>query len=154
MIDLRTILERQNYPEVLTIRQGVLLTEAVKLLSQYNIGALPVVTNDETVIGILSERDVIRAINENTGSVTDLLVKDYMTQSVVTAALDTTVDSANIMMKQGRFRHLPVVDEDGKIVGMFSISDLLTELVAIVEKNAQEKAQLAQHLQDYINSTG
>ena len=85
-----------------------------------------------TVVGIFSERDVIRAIAERGAAALDMQVSRFMTRDVVTCSETSLVDEMMEMMTSGRFRHLPVV-EDGALVGIVSIGDVVKNHVATVE---------------------
>jgi CBS domain-containing protein len=93
-------------------------------LSSKNIGAMPVCGADRSLIGVISERDIVRAFAKDAASLRDRRVRDLMTSSVISCDPKTSMNDAEKMMNDGRVRHLPVV-EDGKTVGMLSIRDLM-----------------------------
>ncbi|WP_417243220.1 CBS domain-containing protein [Celeribacter sp.] len=113
--------------------------EAVAILSEKRIGALVVGTDFDHPDGILSERDVVRELGRQGASVLDLPVSELMTRKLVTCQPDHTALDVLEKMTQGRFRHMPVMD-DGKMVGLVSIGDVvkarLEELA--MERNALE----------------
>jgi CBS domain-containing protein len=92
-------------------------------LSALNIGAFPVVDAHGTLVGIISERDVVRSFAKDGARLADRHVRDLMTREVVTCAHDQTMLEAERLMHKHRVRHLPVVDGD-KLVGMLSIRDI------------------------------
>lgn len=127
--------------EVVTIDAGASLADAVALLTERRIGAVPVL-RDGQVVGVFSERDVIRAIAANRASALDGSVGDAMTAPAVTVAPDSTVLAALSLMTRRRFRHLPVLDGD-TLVGFVSIGDLVKYRIDRIEAEAAA-------LRDYI----
>jgi CBS domain-containing protein len=93
-------------------------------LSALNIGAFPVCDAHGTLIGIISERDVVRAFAKDGARLVDMRVRDLMTREVKTCARDTPMVEAEKLMNKHRIRHLPVMD-GGKLVGMLSIRDVM-----------------------------
>ena len=109
--------------KVFTIRGEQSIREALVVLAQHNIGALVVVDAGMGPIGILSERDVVRAAVKNE-AVFALLVSQLMTRDLVLGAAGDDLGAVGQTMVQRRIRHLPVVD-GGKLVGMISIGDIV-----------------------------
>jgi CBS domain-containing protein len=109
--------------QVITIRPGHLVREAVQRLSQHKIGALVVVDEEGSPVGIISERDIVRraATDENVFS---LPVADIMTKELVTGIPQDDISSVAHTMTERRFRHLPIV-ENNELVGIISIGDIL-----------------------------
>ena len=97
---------------------------AAELLSANRIGAMPVCDENFNLIGIISERDIVRALAENSGDISQMRVGDLMVVDVVTARPAQTMVEAMAIMKRYSFRHLPVV-EARKVQGMLSIRDSL-----------------------------
>jgi len=93
-------------------------------LKERNIGALVITTDDGRLAGILSERDLVRGLPEHGADLLALKVKDRMTADVTTCSPDDRVDAIMKLMTEGRFRHLPVV-EDGRLAGIVSIGDVV-----------------------------
>ncbi|MBI5651813.1 MAG: CBS domain-containing protein [Chloroflexi bacterium] len=108
---------------VVTIHPDRSLKDAVGLLAQHNIGALVVVIGLDEVVGILSERDIVRAAVHN-DNVLGLSVQQIMTKHVVTGSPNDDLKSVMNTMTEKQFRHLPIV-EQGKLVGIVSIRDLV-----------------------------
>ncbi|MCP4358797.1 MAG: CBS domain-containing protein [Chloroflexi bacterium] len=108
--------------QVITIRPEQSVADAVSLLRQYNIGALLVVA-DGALVGILSERDVVRQLPEYE-RILLVAVKKLMTKKVITAVPQDDLMSVAHTMTENRIRHLPVIDE-GQLVGVISIGDVL-----------------------------
>ena len=103
---------------------GSNLVDAAQLLSVHRIGIVVVVDGEGGLVGVLSERDVVRAFAENHGQAWGVLVDEYATRGVWACSLDDTPEQAMSLMHEHHMRHLPVLD-DGHIVGMISASDLI-----------------------------
>jgi CBS domain-containing protein len=130
--------------EVLTIEPTALLATATKLLSERRIGALVVTGADRRIVGIISERDIVRAIGARGAHVLEEPVSEVMTRKVVTCGeRDTTADLME-RMTAGKFRHLPVVDQ-GRLIGIVSIGD-------VVKARLEDMQHDTQALQDYIRT--
>ncbi len=141
-MNVRQILEQKGR-DVATFGPDATLSEATALLAEKKIGALVVVT-EETIVGILSERDAVRAIAYHGASALDRPLSDFMTSDVKNCSENSTVEEVMDQMTDGRFRHLPVV-EDGKMVGIISIGDVVKRRI----RQAQEEAD---SLKQYIAS--
>lgn len=135
-MSVRLILESKGR-EVATIDPSATLGTAVKTLAERRIGALVSVGEGGTVIGILSERDIVRRIAEDGASCLDEPVASAMTRNVKTAQEDMTIDEAMDVMTQNRFRHLPVT-EGGRLVGIVSIGDVVKRRIETVEREAED----------------
>ena len=122
--------------EVLTIEPSVSVRDAVNLLAERKIGALPVVS-DGAVAGIMSERDVIYSLRSDGAAVLDWPVERIMTSPAITVERDEQVLSALSLMTRRRIRHLPVV-EGGRIVGLVSIGDLVKHRMDKIEREAAD----------------
>ena len=125
---VKTILSEKG-SNVITIDPNANLATAAKLLATHNIGAVVICGPDRRVIGILSERDILRALVDR-GS---LLLEEYtvgqlMTRKVITCNPDETVNSIMGRMTAGRFSHIPVVAQN-RLVGIVSIGDVLKRRV-------------------------
>lgn len=108
------------------------LLEITSRLAAKNIGALVIVDEANNVIGIISERDIVKAIAASGESVLRAPVSRVMTKAVVTCEESLTLDELMGMMTKGRFRHTPVV-ENGELVGVVSIGDVVKHHLAEVE---------------------
>ena len=130
-------------PDVATTTPAATVGELLALLHRYNVGALPVVDGRE-LVGIVSERDVVRHLHERGRALLDATVGDVMTADVVTCSpRDKAADLARVMTER-RIRHLPVCDDRG-LIGIVSIGDLVK---ARIDQLENEREQLA----SYINS--
>jgi len=129
---VKAILSRKGN-DVITIEPTVTLSAAVNILAEHRIGALVVVARaDEQVAGILSERDIVRALAQRGPGALQEAVGQVMTRRVVTCTESDTVAALMERMTQGKFRHLPVV-ERGKLVGLVSIGDVVKHRLGEME---------------------
>jgi len=121
--------------DVVTIEPNASLAAAAKLLAEKGIGAVLILGADRRIIGILSERDIVRALAERGADALDEPVSGAMTRKVFTCNESETV--ANIMerMTAGKFRHVPVVDQ-GQLVGMVSIGDVVKYRLHQMERDS------------------
>lgn len=117
---------------VSTARPETTLSEIIGKLAQKKIGAIVIVGENGKVAGIVSERDVIRRLGERGEAALAEPVSDSMTSTVVTCHESSTLEEMMEVMTQGRFRHVPVL-EDGALVGIVSIGDVVKHHVAEVE---------------------
>ncbi len=122
---------------VATGTPSMTLAEVCAQLAEKRIGALVIIDGEERVAGIVSERDVVRAVASGGGAALAQPVSRHMTSSVVTCTRNHSVNSVMETMTRGRFRHLPVVEE-GKLVGIVSIGDVVKHRIAEVEREAEE----------------
>jgi CBS domain-containing protein len=142
-MNVKTILSLKG-SHVITIEPHATLEAAVAILAKHRIGALVVLGADQRVIGILSERDIVRALAElGAGALTTPLAQ-VMTRKVVTCSQSDTVGVLMELMTTGKFRHLPVI-EDEKVIGVVSIGD-------VVKHRLQEIEQESAALRDYIQT--
>ena len=109
---------------VISVDPSATVMEIAEIISSRRIGAVLVLDQAGGVAGIVSERDVVKALAKHAGKVTGMRADDLMTRNVTTASSKTTVDEAMEIMDAGYFRHLPVVN-DGRLEGIISIRDLV-----------------------------
>ena len=127
---------------VTTVQPHATLRDVVDVLARKHIGAVIVVDVGGAMVGIISERDVVRALaNQGTASLDDA-VSRYMTRDVITATEDQDVVEVARRMSAGRFRHMPVL-ADGRLVGMVSVGDAIKYRLELME--AEQEA-----LREYI----
>lgn len=131
---------------VATIHPEAQVSDLVTALSEHSVGALIVSTDGLSISGIVSERDVVRALTSGPQVLT-AQVASIMTSQVHVAAPDTHVDDLTIMMTERRIRHVPVTDSAGFIVGIVSIGD-------IVKTRLSELEEERTALMEYINRGG
>lgn len=114
--------------EIWGIAPDASVYEAIRLLAEKEIGALAVI-EDDTIVGIISERDYARQIILKDRSSQKALVKDIMSTDLVTASPEEDVQQCMELMSDSRIRHLPILDGE-KLVGMISIGDLVRTIIA------------------------
>ncbi|MBO0344072.1 CBS domain-containing protein [Roseibium limicola] len=134
------ILERKG-KVVISVRPGDTVATAVGILREKHIGALLVVDEAGALIGILSERDIVRKLAETPGQTLPQLVEGLMTRDVVTCDPADTLDSVLKGMNDGRFRHMPVI-EAGKLAGMISIGDVVNQRLLELEYESLQMKQM------------
>ncbi len=122
--------------DVVTVAPHRTLSEILRILNDKRIGAVVVGGADGEVLGIFSERDLVRALGRDGTEVLEQAVSRHMTSRVVTATGDMTVNQAMERMTEGRFRHIPVV-EHGRLVGLVSIGDVVKYRIAEIEEERQ-----------------
>jgi CBS domain-containing protein len=128
--------------EVATVSADARLSEAVRILGEKRIGALPVV-EDDRIVGIMSERDVIYSLKDHGAEVLDWPVSRVMTSPAITVDPSTEALSALALITQKRVRHLPVVS-GGKLIGIVSIGDLVKHRIERIEFEAQAMREYIQ----------
>ena len=124
---IAALLKQKPY-NVVVVRPRDRLALVVSGLAERRLGVALVMEVDNRLVGVISERDVMRALAAHGPSVLETEVERLMVRSVQTCSPRTTIDHAAAMMSEGRFRHLPVV-ENGRLVGLVSIRDLLNSKV-------------------------
>lgn len=136
---VQQILRNKSDDGVVTVAPGANVAEAAKTLAVRRIGALVVSSDGKMVAGILSERDIVRAIGNNGPGCLADPVETLMTAKIISATRDETVESVLAKMTEGRFRHMPVMEGD-QMVGLISIGDVVKAQLAelAMEKEALE----------------
>ena len=120
--------------EVLTVGGDTLVSEALGLLADRRIGAVPVVKNGQ-VVGIMSERDIIYRLRSDGAAMLDWTVDRIMTAPAITVTPDSEIMSALALMTKRRIRHLPVVEGEA-LIGLVSIGDLVKHRMDRIEADA------------------
>lgn len=133
------ILKSKASQGVMTVLPSMKVSEAARLLTEKRIGTVVISENGTTADGILSERDIVRELANNGGACLDQPVSTYMTQKLITCTSDNTTEQVLNMMTDGRFRHMPVV-ENGTMVGLISLGDVVKAQLSqlAMEKDALE----------------
>jgi CBS domain-containing protein len=139
---VKAILESKG-DNVVTIEPTASLAAAVKILADRRIGALIIFGADRRVVGIVSERDIVRALAERGDVALDEPVGQVMTRKVVTCTSAETIAAIMERMTAGKFRHVPVV-EDGQLIGIVSIGDVVKYRLHEIE---HESAALRDYIQ-------
>jgi CBS domain-containing protein len=140
-MSVRAILKVKGQ-RVVTIEPAASIKDAVATLAREHIGSVVVTDDTQTVIGILSERDIIQALQRHGASILDLSAQDLMTRAFTAATIDMHIDQVLDIMTQGRFRHMPVL-EDGRLAGMVSIGDAVKARLDMLES---ETTQLKEYI--------
>ena len=122
MPQLLDVLDRKG-KQVVRIEPEATVLEATQIMNQHGIGAL-VVTRRNRVVGIFTERDVLRRVVAEEKHPASTTLEEVMTMDVAVARLETTLEEASSVMKNRRIRHLPVCDDEGCLEGIVSIGDL------------------------------
>jgi len=135
---------RSKGATVATISRHATIREALSVLAYRSIGALVVSEDGDAIEGIVSERDIVRAMNFVDGPVLEMTVESIMSTGVRACHLDDDVDTLMALMTDLRVRHLPVV-VDGHLVGIVSIGDVVKARIDELERDRQE-------LVEYINA--
>jgi CBS domain-containing protein len=139
---VRSILDEKGR-DVFTIGPGETLTAAIRLLAEKRIGAVVVLRPDGGIGGILSERDIVRALAEGGAGALTKPVSAFMTAKVQVCREENTVNDVREVMTRVRVRHLPV-EKEGRLVGLVSIGDVVKRRLEDVEREAEDiKAYIA-----------
>ena len=123
--------------DVSTITAERTLGEAASLLASKGIGAVVIADSEGRIGGILSERDIVRAIAEEGGGALEKPVSAFMTARVKVCHENNTVNEVMQIMTKGRFRHLPV-EKDARLAGIVSIGDVVKRRIEEVEREAEQ----------------
>lgn len=142
-MNVKTILAAKG-GDIVCIEPTADLAAAAKLLSAHRIGAVVIRGAGGRLAGILSERDIMRALSEHGAAALTLPVGQVMTRNVVTCTEDDTCAGIMEQMTARKFRHLPVVSK-GQLVGLISIGDVVKQRVEEIERESEA-------MRDYIRS--
>ena len=129
---------------VVTVAPDTRIEDLLARLAEYNIGAIVVSSDGETVSGIVSDRDVVRALARSRADLLSRPVSELMTVDITTASPKDSIDYLMSLMTEQRIRHIPVL-VDRKLVGIISIGD-------VVKSRMEELESERQHLISYISS--
>jgi len=138
---IRQLLNKKGN-QVWSVTPDATVYQALEVMANKDVGAV-LVMDGEQMLGIFSERDYARRCILRNRKSRDTLVKDLMTTNVITIAPGATIDDAMALMTRYHIRHLPVV-EDGKVVGVISIGDVVKAVI-------ENQEHLISHLEDYIS---
>lgn len=128
---------RQKGASVISIPPQASVAEAAEIISRRRIGAVVVCDEEGRLVGILSERDVVRGLPQHGAALMSMPVSSLMTQEVQVVTPACTVDEAMEIMDAGYFRHLPVVDAQQRLVGIVSIRDLVRHRITVQERDVE-----------------
>jgi CBS domain-containing protein len=144
MITTIAELLRKKGSDVLTVDENATVYQAISLMEQHRVGSV-VVTNDLDVVGIFTERDYLRRIVLDGRTSRTTLIREVMTQDLITVAPDATVEQCMALMTEHRIRHLPVLKRR-QLVGILSIGD-------VVKQNLEDAKERAAHLEKMVTGS-
>jgi CBS domain-containing protein len=146
MMKVEKILEGKSN-EVFSVHVEAIVSDALNILNEKNIGALMVIDSANNIQGIVTERDIMRRCYHSQTNVKGLAIKDVMTlrEKLIVARAGDDINDLMGAMTQNRVRHIPVVNELDKAVGMVSIGDIIKAML-------KDKDYQIRHLKDYIES--
>ena len=142
---IKEVLASKPIHDVVTVKPDATVRELLALLAEHNIGALVVSVDGGTVDGIVSERDVVRGLRTDE-TVLESPVSSIMSADVHTCETDATVNELMQVMTERRFRHIPVVGDDGRLTGIMSIGD-------VVKSRMSELQFERDQLDSYVHSS-
>lgn len=122
--------------EVVSVANDVTIIDVAQVLRKHRIGAVLVLNSDETIEGVLSERDIVRGLCTHGPEVLAKRAHDLMTRDVITCSPDHDIRGAMSLMTERRIRHLPILS-DGKLIGLISIGDLVKYRILEAEQEAE-----------------
>ena len=128
MITLKQLLAAKNRP-LAVVTPGDSVFHALSLMAMHDVGAL-LVLDGENLVGIFTERDYARKLILHGTSSKETLVSEIMSDKVAYVTLSATVDECMALMTETHFRHLPVLSEDGEVIGIVSIGDLVKATIS------------------------
>jgi len=128
MKSVRDIMRSKPISHTYSVQPGTKVLDAIKLMAEKGIGALVVLENDK-LVGIVSERDYARKVVLMSRSSHTAEVREIMTPDVITVSPDQSIEHCMELMTERRLRHLPVLEE-GKLVGMVSIGDIVKHIIS------------------------
>jgi len=120
---IRDLLKIKGRP-VITIKPNETVAAAIQKLAEYDRGSIPVCNDKGELVGIITERDIVRKCFVSMNTLASIKIEDVMTKGVAIGAPEDDLDYAISVMKQKRIRHLPIIDQQ-QLVGMISMRDLL-----------------------------
>ncbi len=128
MITLKQMLAAKNRP-LAVVTPGDSVFHALSLMAMHDVGALLVLDGDD-LVGIFTERDYARKLILQGKSSKETLVSEIMSDKVAYVTLTATVDECMALMTEKHFRHLPVLSDDGEVIGIVSIGDLVKATIS------------------------
>jgi CBS domain-containing protein len=141
-MQIRTVLAGKDRP-IITINSDATVTEAVAELVRHNIGSLPVLDDSGAMVGMFTERDVLRGLHNTGKEFCHQPIGDVMTRKVVTCKVGDSVHEAMGRMSEYMIGQLPVMDDDGGLAGLVSVGDL----VRVLHGEAEEEKK---NLMSYV----
>lgn len=123
-MQVQQILKSKSDDAVVTVAPGTSMSDAAKILAERRIGAVVISPDGQSAKGILSERDIVREIGKQGGGCLEDKVDKYMTSKLVSCQRTDRADAVLAQMTEGRFRHMPVI-EDGVMIGLITLGDVV-----------------------------
>lgn len=143
---MKTLKDLLNGDRIHYVNKGTPIMDVVKFMDVHNVGAVPVLSEDKRLVGIFSERDLLRRVIVNQMNLYDTIVDDVMTKEVIVIEAHDSPEQALQVMKQKNFRHLPII-EDKTLIGILSIKDLMLH-------DLGEKTEQIKQLNTFIQYAG
>ena len=137
-----SVLLQNKGSDVVSVGPDASVADVVAVLAEHRIGAVVVSADGRHIDGVLSERDVVRALSRDGGAALERPARDLMTAEVFTCQPDTTVEELMSLMTDRRIRHIPVLVE-GNLAGLVSIGDVVKDRISSLEQETKV-------LHDYI----
>ena len=129
----KSLAEKLTERELITVNENDQLLDAINKLVKYNIGAIPVTNNNKKLVGIISERDIVKALsNYKNKDYSILLVNQLMTKTVISCEKEVLSDELMELMTINKIRHIPIVENNAPI-GIVSIGDVVNRLIEKVQ---------------------
>ncbi len=126
---------------VITLAPGSTISDAAALLAKENIGIAVIVDNDTAILGVISERDIVRGFTRHGARILDMPVEELMSTDIITCAPETSVGDVLQLMASNEIRHIPIV-QDEKIVGVVSMRDVVDTRLGELETENESLRQL------------
>lgn len=142
---VRNILQAKGHA-VYAIHPDDTVYEALKVLIDKNVGALVVLDKEEKFLGIFSERDYARKVILKGRASKETLIREIMTERPITVTEDDSIEDCMVMMTDKRIRHLPVTDDNNRLIGLISIGDVVKYII-------DDQKYVITSLECYINGT-
>jgi CBS domain-containing protein len=142
-MNVKTILAAKGH-DVVLVQPQMTLSEAAQVMTENRVGAVVILGSEHRIVGILSERDIVRALARRGAKALDEEVSQVMTREVMTCTEDETTARVMSRMTAGRFRHLPVMKAN-RLIGIVSIGDVVKNRVEEIENESEA-------LRDYIRT--
>jgi CBS domain-containing protein len=131
-MQVRELIQKKRVPEVITLPLSADLATAAGLLMRHNIGGLPVVKADGQLVGFVSERDIVRAVDHTGDGIRQIPVKAFMRSPAPICTADELLNTVMTRMNRERLRHLVVVDGE-RVAGVLSVGDLVKHRISELE---------------------
>jgi CBS domain-containing protein len=122
--------------KIITARETDSVAEISRILGENRIGAVLITGDEDKVLGVLSERDIVRGLSNSAEGCLKLPARDLMTRNVISCSPSDTIDDVMSLMTAKRIRHLPVLGENGALAGFISIGDVVKLRMDEVEREA------------------